>query len=255
MNFKIEKNQATIFYTIRERTTKEDPFYLQNLMYDLPFDLEALDSVSIEISVPKKLSVHIVDDLHFVNKINNTISVSLEENSMLAYQFFVANHELCNACERKGKGCQTLPSVFEKVMKINLNGKYASAYIKCHYMGDKNGMFKLKTEQNHNESETTSKVIVKSVLDDQAKFTVDNTTYIKENLSKIKAEQENRNLMLSEKAHVITTPKLQINSSDISCSHGVSISSLDQKELFYLESRGLNKQKAELTLVEAFLNI
>jgi Fe-S cluster assembly protein SufD len=49
-----------------------------------------------------------------------------------------------------------------------------------------------------------------------------------------------------------TKPELQILADDVKCSHGATIGQLDPAALFYLRSRGIDKQAAVRMLTLAF---
>jgi len=66
------------------------------------------------------------------------------------------------------------------------------------------------------------------------------------------AGQLNRNLLLSPKARVDTKPQLEIVADNVKCTHGATVSQLDAEEIFYLQSRGLDRASASKLLVEAF---
>ena len=66
------------------------------------------------------------------------------------------------------------------------------------------------------------------------------------------AGQLNRNLLLSSKARVDTKPQLEITANNVKCSHGATVSQLDDDEVFYLQSRGLNAADARNLLIKAF---
>jgi Fe-S cluster assembly protein SufD len=66
------------------------------------------------------------------------------------------------------------------------------------------------------------------------------------------AGQLNRNLLLSPKARVDTKPQLEIIADNVKCTHGATVSQLDDEEVFYLQSRGLDKVSANNLLVDAF---
>jgi Fe-S cluster assembly protein SufD len=66
------------------------------------------------------------------------------------------------------------------------------------------------------------------------------------------AAQLNRNLLLSQKAHVDTKPELNITADNVQCSHGATVSQLEAEELFYLRSRGLDNHAASNLLINAF---
>ena len=69
---------------------------------------------------------------------------------------------------------------------------------------------------------------------------------------KTDAYQENRNLLLSPKAHADSIPGLEIKANDVRCTHGATIGRVDPEALFYLMSRGLDRPAAERLIVEGF---
>lgn len=56
------------------------------------------------------------------------------------------------------------------------------------------------------------------------------------------SEQLCRTLMMGERARVVAMPTLEITADNVECSHGASVSDLDENAMFYLASRGLNRQ-------------
>ena len=66
------------------------------------------------------------------------------------------------------------------------------------------------------------------------------------------AKQITRNLLLVPKATVNTRPNLQIVADDVKCTHGCTVSDLEEEELFYIQSRGLTKEIARSLLVSGF---
>jgi Fe-S cluster assembly protein SufD len=67
------------------------------------------------------------------------------------------------------------------------------------------------------------------------------------------ANQTSRNLLLSATAKAAPIPVLEIEQYDIlRCSHGATAGPVDEEQLFYLESRGIEHDEAERMLVDAF---
>ncbi len=66
------------------------------------------------------------------------------------------------------------------------------------------------------------------------------------------AKQITRNLLLVPKATVNARPNLQIIADDVKCTHGCTVSDLEEEELFYIQSRGLTKEIARSLLVSGF---
>jgi Fe-S cluster assembly protein SufD len=64
--------------------------------------------------------------------------------------------------------------------------------------------------------------------------------------------QANRNLLLSGNARADSIPGLEINADDVRCTHGSTVSRVDEEEIFYLMSRGIDRLESEVLLVNAF---
>ena len=60
------------------------------------------------------------------------------------------------------------------------------------------------------------------------------------------SSQEQKNILLSDRAKADSDPKLEILNNDvIRCTHGAAVGPVDQEMVFYLESRGLDRAKAD----------
>ena len=55
-----------------------------------------------------------------------------------------------------------------------------------------------------------------------------------------------------ERAQVDTKPQLEIFADDVKCTHGATVGRIDQTALFYMKSRGINKELARRLLTYAF---
>ncbi len=75
---------------------------------------------------------------------------------------------------------------------------------------------------------------------------------VEKDAQKTNAYQENRNLILSDKAHADSIPGLEILANDVRCTHGATISPVDRNELFYCMARGLSRGEAERLIVRGF---
>ena len=60
--------------------------------------------------------------------------------------------------------------------------------------------------------------------------------------------------MLSDKAQINTKPELEIYADDVRCAHGATVAQLDEKARFYLRSRGISAQEADILLSFGFIN-
>ena len=97
-----------------------------------------------------------------------------------------------------------------------------------------------------------SNTLYKGVVDDVATGIFNGKIFVRKDAQKTNAYQSNKNVLLSEGASVNTKPQLEIFADDVKCSHGCTVGSLDEEALFYLRSRGLDKDKARSLLLHAF---
>ena len=63
---------------------------------------------------------------------------------------------------------------------------------------------------------------------------------------------EKFNLLLTNKGEIDTKPELRIIADDVKCTHGATISELEDDELFYLRSRGLNSDTAAYLIKKGY---
>lgn len=62
----------------------------------------------------------------------------------------------------------------------------------------------------------------------------------------------NNNLLMGKLAEVDTKPQLEIYADDVKCSHGATVGRIDDEQIFYLRSRGINQQDAQQMIIYAF---
>lgn len=109
------------------------------------------------------------------------------------------------------------------------------------------------TSHRHLAERTTSRIDFKAVAADQARTTYTGLIRIEDQAQHCEAYQENRNLLLSPKARADAIPELEIHNQEVSCSHGATIAPVAADQLFYLESRGLDRGEALGLVVAGFL--
>lgn len=108
------------------------------------------------------------------------------------------------------------------------------------------------TRVDHAASHTTSRELYKGVLDGKATGVFNGWVRIREGVAKIDAAQTNNNLLLSGEALVNTNPELEIFSDDVKATHGATVGQIEDEELFYLRSRGIDHETARHILIQGF---
>lgn len=99
---------------------------------------------------------------------------------------------------------------------------------------------------------SSSRQMHKCIVDDRAHGVFNGKVFVPKAAQLTDAGQLNRNLLLSPKARIDTKPQLEIVADNVKCTHGATVSQLDAEEIFYLQSRGLDRASASQLLVEAF---
>lgn len=105
---------------------------------------------------------------------------------------------------------------------------------------------------DHRFSHAESHQLHKCVINGKAHSVFNGKIFVRKDAQKIDSFQENRNLLLSRKGLVNTKPQLEIFADDVVCTHGATVGQLEEDEVFYLKSRGLNDQQARELLIYAF---
>jgi Fe-S cluster assembly protein SufD len=108
------------------------------------------------------------------------------------------------------------------------------------------------TSIDHAEPHCTSRELYKGILDDASSGVFHGRILVRKDAQKTNARQTNKNLLLSKHAAINTTPELEIFADDVKCTHGATIGQLNEEELFYLRSRGIDKEAARTLLTYAF---
>jgi len=108
------------------------------------------------------------------------------------------------------------------------------------------------TYVNHRAPYTTSRELYRGILDGHGRAVFNGKVQVAKHAVKTDSAQANHNLLLSPGAEIDTKPELEIYADDVKCAHGATIGQLDEQQLFYLRSRGLDTDAARALLVGAF---
>jgi Fe-S cluster assembly protein SufD len=134
----------------------------------------------------------------------------------------------------------------------DLAGSGATSRVTGAYFADGEQHLDYDTFQEHIAPNTTSDFAFKGALRDHATAVWRGMIKVEKDAQKTNAYQENRNLILSERAHADSIPGLEIEANDVRCTHGATISPVNRDELFYAMARGISRGEAERLIVRGF---
>jgi Fe-S cluster assembly protein SufD len=106
----------------------------------------------------------------------------------------------------------------------------------------------------HLASHTTSDMLTKGVLEGKSRAMYQGLIHIDERAVGCTGYQKQDSLVLSDSAEVNAVPNLEIENSDVKCSHGVTTAHIDREKLFYMQSRGMDTATATELFVEGHLS-
>jgi len=135
---------------------------------------------------------------------------------------------------------------------VKLNGRGADAHVNGLYLVDKKQHVDNRVFVEHAVPDCTSNELFKGILDDEATAVFNGHVLVQRDAQHTNAYQQNRNILLTDKARVNTRPFLEIYADDVKCSHGATVGQLDSEALFYLRSRGICLASSRLMLMYAF---
>jgi Fe-S cluster assembly protein SufD len=102
-----------------------------------------------------------------------------------------------------------------------------------------------RTLQDHMTPRGYSDLLYKNVLFDQSKTIFAGLIRVDRGAHYTDAYQKCRNLLLSDECEANSMPGLEINADQVKCSHGSTSGRLNEEEVFYFRSRGIEREAAE----------
>jgi Fe-S cluster assembly protein SufD len=135
---------------------------------------------------------------------------------------------------------------------VRLTGDGSSSEVVGLYFGEGQQTLDYRMVITHEGKSTTSDVFLKGAVEDDAQSVFTGLLRIEKDARGTSTFETNRNLVLSENAKAQSVPNLEILCDDVVCGHGSSVGPLEQEHLYYLQSRGLTRVRAERLLIRGF---
>ena len=137
---------------------------------------------------------------------------------------------------------------------IDLTGEGAEVSLKGLYLcgGDERVNFRILV--HHRVPGCVSHQLFNGIAGGTSRVSFEGRIVVAPDAQKTEAYQENHNILLSDGAHVETTPQLEIYADDVKCSHGATIGRLDEDAQFYMRSRGIPEAEAKVLQMISFLS-
>jgi Fe-S cluster assembly protein SufD len=259
ISFKSEKNKIQLHIPQKQISPLPIHFKYLNGCKDLQHKI-IMEEQSSMVFIEEYASNH--EDAYLTNAM---LEVQLNKHANMHYYKIQnenqqASHQGCIQVEQKESSdikmffadCGSNKSRSD--VKIKLQERYASCCMNgLYFLNHDDQQIDNAIHVEHMAELGTSSMVFKGVLDKKSKAQFLGKVHVYENAKRTNAHQENHNLLLSSTADVTSQPKLEIYADDIKCTHGATVGQLDQDSLFYLRSRGIDKNTALKMLTDAFV--
>ena len=199
-------------------------------------------------------------NLCFTNSLTNINldkSSNIEFNKLQNHNDFqiVVDNTIINQDEKSYSTINTL-LLGGKFTRNNLsfyqNGEYCESNMNGVVILNNNEFGDNHSYVDHKNANCESNELYKGIYLDKSKGVFNGKIMVRPDAQKINAFQANNNLLLSENSSINSKPQLEIYADDVKCSHGCTIGQLDDDALFYMRTRGINKEDAKTILTFAF---
>ena len=137
-------------------------------------------------------------------------------------------------------------------LNLVLDGERCDAHMYGLYLPNERQHIDNHTLVVHAQPNCESSELYKGILYDKSTGVFNGKIFVKQDAQKTNAYQSCRNVLASPEASMNTKPQLEIYADDVKCSHGTTTGQLNEEAMFYLQSRGIPKDKARALLMQAF---
>lgn len=133
-----------------------------------------------------------------------------------------------------------------------LNGENTTLRLNSLAMPVKSEVCDTRTWLEHQKGYCNSRQLHKTIVSDKGRAVFNGLINVAQHAVKTDGQMTNNNLLLGRLAEVDTKPQLEIYADDVKCSHGATVGRIDDEQLFYLRSRGIDTQSAQQMIIYAF---
>ncbi len=143
-------------------------------------------------------------------------------------------------------------AVTKDFMRVELLGPDAQALLHGVTCINNHQVVDQSTYQHHVAPQTQSNLLFRNVVLDEAQSVFYGMIRVEPEAQQSRGYQASNNLLLGMgRAHAI--PGLEILANDVQCSHGATVSRVDEEQLFYLQARAISRAAAQRLIVGGFI--
>lgn len=238
IDFNFDSNNSTLLEHV-EIVTSENSKSTIILKYNSNDDNEYWHNGLLTVHAKKNSEINIIISNLMNIKSNNFMSIEsiLEENAKVNYTII----------DFGGKNSVTN-------YYSNLKGDFSNNNLNTIYLGKENQLFDLNYIGELRGKQSNIDIEVQGALKDNSKKHFKGTIDFKKGCKKAKGNENEACMLLSDTAKSLALPMLLCSEEDVEGNHSSSAGKIDDKELFYIMSRGFAFKEAMKLMVRAKFN-
>lgn len=193
------------------------------------------------------LKIHAKDNSYLNITIINLLSE--KANNFMSIENNISNESKVDYCIIDLGGRNSITNYYS-----NLEGKLAQNNINTIYLGKENQLLDLNYIGELQGEKSSINIEVQGALKDNAKKHFKGTIDFKKGSKKAKGNENEFCMLLSNTAKSLGLPMLLCSEEDVEGNHSSAAGKVDEKQLFYIMSRGFNYKEAMKLIVKAKFN-
>ena len=260
----IERTEEGITINVKENAIIDTPLQIINVVGNSQTSNTTSFS-TVKLGQNSKLRlIHCDDSISEQScDLTNSLQIEIGNGASLDYykmeninDFSSVSTQVCFEMGRESKlttfGLSLNGKLIRNKIMVNFNDEYSTADLNGLYLMDKQQEAETEINVYHHKPNCSSNQLFKGILDDVAKSSFVGHVFVDYGAKGTVALQNNKNMLLTDKAKVNTRPFLEIYNDDVKCSHGATIGQLNADALFYLRTRCISERSARMLLMYAF---
>jgi Fe-S cluster assembly protein SufD len=144
-------------------------------------------------------------------------------------------------------------SAARSTLRVALAGRAAQCDFVAAAIGDGTQVLDTFAEVDHAAPGAATRQLYRGIAGGRSQVAFNGKMIVRQDARGARSDQSLKSLLAGPEAQIAARPQLEIYTDDVSASHGATAGKLDDMMLFYLLSRGLEREVAQRLLKWAFL--
>jgi len=206
-----------------------------------------------------KFSAHTTTTV-FASQSDGDVLLELAEGATVHYVDIVTGDQQVKKVAHLGRDAQMfwhsiiLGGTNDQEVITYHDGVGANSYHWGIFLGRDHDRFTMNYWSDHAAEHTTGHILVHGVLLDSAYADFKGNIKIRQTAADTEGSLTEHTLLLGDRSRSDSIPELDIGTNTVKVSHSSAITKIDDEQLFYLASRGIEPAEAKRFIVRGFLD-